>query len=273
MRLRSRVIAITGASSGIGRAIARLAAAEGATVVMCARRADKLQEVADAIAATGGRALAVPGDVTSEADMQAFVDRAVADMGRLDVMICNAGIGYHGSFEETPLAVARRLVDVNLMGTLHAAHAAVTTFRRQAHGHLIVIASIVGRRGVGGSAVYSATKAAQVAFVEGLRSEFHGSALKASVVLPIATSTEFHEAIRRDFGREIGAAGPHQTADKVARAVVNCMVRPTAEVYPYARAKLLSILSVAAPAQADRLVRRFRRRSMPAEPGGPRGRS
>jgi short-subunit dehydrogenase len=273
MRLQSRVIAITGASAGIGRAIAFLAAAEGATVVMSARRAGKLQEAADAIAASGGRAVAVPGDVTSEADMLAVVDRAVAGMGRLDVMVCNAGIGYHGPFEETPLVVARRLVDVNLMGTFHAAHAAVTTFRRQGHGHLIVISSIVGRRGVGGSAVYSATKAAQVAFVDALRSEFRGSALKASVVLPIATSTEFHEAIRRDFGLEIGAAGPHQTVDKVARAVVNCMVRPTAEVYPYARAKLLSILSVTAPAQADRLVRRFRRRSLPAEPGGPRGRS
>jgi short-subunit dehydrogenase len=273
MRLRSRVIAITGASAGIGRAIARLAASEGATVVIAARRADKLQEAAEAIAATGGRAVAVPGDVTSEADMQALVDRAVADLGRLDVMICNAGIGYHDLFEETPLVVARRLVDVNLMGTFHAAHAAVTTFRRQGHGHLIVISSIVGRRGIGGSAVYSATKAAQVAFVEALRSEFRGSALKASVVFPIATATEFHEAIRREFGREVGAAGPRQTVDQVARAVVNCIVRPTAEVYPYARAKLLSILSVTAPTQADRLVRRFRRRSMPSEPGGRRGRS
>src|SRR5579864_9289526 len=273
MRLRSRVIAITGASAGIGRAIAVQAAAEGATVVMAARRADKLQEAAEAIAATGGRTLAVPGDVTSEADMQALVDRAVAGMGRLDIMVCNAGIGYHNPFEDTPLDVARRLVDVNLLGTFYAAHAAVTTFPRQAHGHLIVISSIVGRRGIGGSAVYSATKAAQVAFVEALRSEFRGSDLKASVVFPIATSTEFHLAIRQEFGLEVGAAGPHQTADEVARAVVNCMVRPKAEVYPYARAKLLSILSVTAPAQADRLVRRFRRRSMPSGPASPRGRS
>jgi short-subunit dehydrogenase len=273
MRLRSRVIAITGASAGIGRAIALQAAAEGATVVLSARRADRLQEAAEAIAVAGGRALVVPADVTSETDMQALVDRAVAGTGRLDVMICNAGIGYHDSFEETPLAVARRLVDVNVLGTFHAAHAAVRTFRQQGHGHLIVISSIVGRRGVGGSAVYSATKAAQIAFVEALRAEFSGSALKASVVLPIATSTEFHEAIRRDFGREVGAAGPHQTADEVARAVVNCIVRPTAEVYPYLRAKLLSILNVTAPTQADRLIRRFRRRSMPSKPGGHRDRS
>ncbi len=268
--LRSRVVAITGASAGIGRAVATQAAAEGATVVMSARRVGQLQEAIDAIAAAGGRALMLPGDVTSEADMQALVDRAIAEMGRLDVMVCNAGIGYHDRFEETPLVVARRLVEVNVMGTFHAAHAAVTAFREQGHGHLIVISSIVGRRGVGGSAVYSATKAAQVAFVEALRAEFLGSALRASVVFPIATSTEFHLAIRREFGLEVGAAGPHQTADEVARAVVNCMVRPTAEVYPYARAKLLSVLSVTAPAQADRLIQRFGRRSVPSAPGGPR---
>jgi len=270
MRLASRVIAITGASAGIGRAVATLAAAEGATVVMSARRADRLREAVDAIAAAGGRALMLPADVTSEADMQALVDRAIAEMGRLDVMVCNAGIGYHDRFEETPLVVARRLVEVNVMGTFHAAHAAVTAFRRQGHGHLIVISSIVGRRGVGGSAVYSATKAAQVAFVEALRAEFRGSALKASVVFPISTETEFHETIRREFGREVGGAGPSQTAEQVARAIVNCMVHPKVEVYPYSWAKLLSVLSVIAPAQADRLIQRFRRRSVPSAPGGPR---
>jgi short-subunit dehydrogenase len=270
VRLSSRVIAITGASAGIGRAVAELAAAEGATVVLSARRADKLAAVAKAIAASGGKALAIPSDVTRREDMQMLVDRAVESYGRLDVMICNAGIGYHDSFEETPLDVARKLVDINLMGTFNAAQPAIRVFRRQNHGHLIAISSIVGRRGVGGSAVYSATKAAQVAFVESLRAEFAGSPLKASVVFPIATATEFHEAIRREFGREVGAAGPRQTVEQVARAIVDCIVRPRAEVYPYRRAKLLSVLSVTAPAQADRVVRRFRRRSMPAGDREPR---
>jgi short-subunit dehydrogenase len=268
VRLSTRVIAVTGASAGIGRAVALQAAAEGATVVLSARRPGPLTTVANAITQAGGRAIAIPGDVTSEADMQALVDRSRAEAGRLDVMICNAGLGYHDAFEATPLAVARRLVDVNLMGTFYAAHAAVTAFRAQGHGHLIAISSIVGRRGVGGSAIYSATKAAQVAFIEALRSEFRGSALKASVVFPIATATDFHEAIRREFGREIGAAGPRQTADAVARAIVQCIVRPRPEVYPYPLSKLLAVLNVAAPAQADRIVHRFRRRSMPAAPDG-----
>ena len=271
MRLSGRVIAITGASAGIGQAVAALAAAEGASVVISARRVEKLTAVGTAIAAKGGTVLAVPGDVTNADDMQALVDRAVESFGRLDVMVCNAGIGFHDAFADTPLAVARRLVDVNLMGTLYAAHAAVIRFRQQGHGHLIAISSIVGRRGIGGSSVYSATKAAQIAFVEGLRAEFRGSALKASVVYPISTATEFHATIRREFGREVTAAGPRQSADEVARAIVDCIVRPRAEVYPYSRAKLLSILSVAAPAQADRLVHRFRRRSVPSGPDGDPG--
>jgi NADP-dependent 3-hydroxy acid dehydrogenase YdfG len=261
--LSAKVIAITGSSAGIGRAVAIRAAAAGATVVVSARRGDKLAAVAAEISSDGGRILALPGDVTNESDMQALVDRTVAEFGRLDVMICNAGIGYHDAFEDTPLSVARRLVDVNLMGTFYSAHAAVRQFRRQQNGHLIAISSIVGRRGVGGSAVYAATKAAQIAFIEALRAEFRGSQLKASVVFPIATSTEFHETILREFGRTVGAAGPRQTADVVARAIISCIVRPRPEVYPYSRAKLLSILSVTAPGQADRLVQRFRRRSMP----------
>jgi short-subunit dehydrogenase len=271
VRLSAKVIAITGASAGIGRAVALRAAEEGATVILSARRPGPLAAVAEAITAAGGRAIAIPSDVTSASDMQMLVDRSRAEAGRLDVMICNAGLGYHDAFEATPLAVARRLVDVNLMGTFNAAHPAVAAFRLQGHGHLIAISSIVGRRGVGGSAVYSATKAAQAAFIEALRSEFRGSALKASVVYPIATATDFHEAIRREFGRTVGAAGPRQTADQVARAIVNCIVRPRPEVYPYRYAKLLAVLNVAAPAQADRVVHRFRRRSMPAAPeSGPR---
>lgn len=271
VRLSSRVVAITGASAGIGRAVALRAAAEGAIVVTSARRSHRLTELAETIAAAGGRALAVPGDVTRATDMQTLVERCLTELGRLDVMVCNAGIGYHNAFEETPLSVARRLVDVNVMGTFHAAHAAVTAFRRQGHGHLIAISSIVGRRGVAGAAVYAATKAAQIAFVEALRAEFRGSALKASVVYPIGTSTEFHDAIRRDFGRQVSPVGPRQSADQVARAIVDCMVRPRAEVYPYSRAKLLSVLSVAAPAQADRLIQRFHRRSLPVRPEQPDG--
>jgi short-subunit dehydrogenase len=258
--LRDRVVAITGASAGIGRACAEQLAAAGAAVVLCARRGDRLHELAGAMTARGGRTLAVAGDVTREADMQRLVEQSVAAFGRLDVMICNAGIGYHGDLGDTPPAVMRRLVDVNLIGTLLAAHAAHAQFTRQGAGHVIAISSIVGRRGIPGMSAYSATKAAQIGFIEALRAEFHGSGLRASVVYPISTPTEFLEAERRDFGRQVTIRGPRQSADAVAAAIVNCIVRPRAEVYPYRRAWWLAALSVLAPSRADRVIQRFRRR-------------
>lgn len=254
-----KVIAITGASAGIGLACATTLARRGDIVVLSARRADKLAEAVDAIRAGGGQALAVPGDVTNEADMTALVSLIVATYGRLDVMIANAGIGYHDQFEATPLDVMRRLVDVNLMGTLYAAHAVAVQFKRQQSGHLVVMSSVVARRGIAGSSVYSATKAAQVGLVEGLRAEWHGTPLRASVVYPISTATEFHEAIRRDYGFEIHGLGPKQTAASVADAVMRCIDHPRAEVYPYGRARLLSILNVLAPSLTDRFVQRFSR--------------
>lgn len=232
-------------------------------MVLSARRADRLESATAAIRAAGGQALAVPGDVTVEADMTALVDRAVATWGRLDVMIANAGIGYHDTFVATPTDVMRRLMDVNVMGTLYAARAAAVRFTAQQSGHLIVVSSIVGRRGIGGSSVYSATKAAQAGLVEALRAEWRGSPLHASVVYPVSTATEFHDAIERDYGFTVHGRGPRQSADSVAQAVLRCIDRPRPEVYPYGPARLLSILNIVAPGLADRLVTRFGRRRTP----------
>jgi NAD(P)-dependent dehydrogenase (short-subunit alcohol dehydrogenase family) len=267
MRLAGRVAVITGASSGIGHATARQLAAEGATVVVTARRADRLAALVADIEAHGGAALALPGDVTSEADMDAVVTGALARYGHLDVMICNAGIGYHGSLDETPPADMRRVVDVNLLGTLYAARAALVPMRRQGHGHIVVVSSIVGRRGIGGSSVYGATKAAQVGFVEALRAEFVGTNLHASVVLPVAVTTEFHEALARDFGHHVEGHGPRQSADEVAAAIVECVVTPTPEVYPFWKARWLGVLNVLAPGRTDALVRRFGRKRIQRDQG------
>src|SRR5436309_2241974 len=107
-RLSSRVVAITGASAGIGRETAIQLASHGAAVAVSARRADRLEALVAEIRAKGGRALAVPGDVTNVEDARQLVSQAVSAFGRLDVMICNAGIGYHGGLEETPVDIMRR---------------------------------------------------------------------------------------------------------------------------------------------------------------------
>lgn len=262
-RLTGKVVAITGASAGIGRACALALWDEGAHVALSARRADRLHELVEIAATQGCRGLAFPSDVTSEDDMRAFVARTVETFGRLDVMICNAGIGFHGPLDDTPPAVMRRLVDVNVMGTFYAAQAAMDVFRRQGDGHIIAVSSVAGRRGVSGSSVYAATKAAQIAFIESLRAEFYRSKIHASVVYPVVTATEFHETITRDYGHVIGGLGPKQSAEDVAKAIVECIVWPKAEVYPFPKAWWLAVLSVVAPAQADRMVQKFGRHRQP----------
>jgi len=256
----SKVIAITGASAGIGRACALRLARDGAAVVVSARRVDRLQSLVKEIESAGGRALAVPGDVTRPDDMRELIRRAVDTYGRLDVMICNAGIGFHGTIGESTPEVARQLVDINVLGTVYAAHAACEVFRRQGSGHVIAMSSVAGVRGVAGMSVYCATKAAQVGFIEGLRTEFWGTGIHASVVYPTSTKTEFHDAMHQNFGHAVQGKGPRQEADTVADAVAKCIARPRGEVFPYYPAKWLGVLNAIAPTFTDRLMRRFSRR-------------
>jgi short-subunit dehydrogenase len=263
MDLKDQVAVITGASSGIGLAIARRLASAGAAVVLGARRADKLEAAVNGIRGAGGRAESLAMDVTSEADVLRLVALARDTFGRLDVMVCNAGFGYYGTVEETGSDVMRRMMDVNFMGTFYGARAALPIFRAQARGHLIIISSIVGQRGIARMSGYTATKAAQVGFAESLRTEFAGTAIHVSVVLPVSTDTEFREAMARDYGHSVRGLGPKQPVEAVAQSVFDCLHRPKAEVYPHRPSRALTILNAVAPAFTDRLVRRYGRRRDP----------
>lgn len=254
------VVAITGASAGIGAACARLLASRGMAVVLQARRADKLEQVTAEIRASGGRGHAIAGDVTRASDLDALVLAAVSSFGGLDVMICNAGIGFHGSIDDTSAEIMQRLMEVNFMGTFHAVKAAMPYFRDARAGHFIIMSSIVGQRGVGYTSGYSATKAAQIGFAEGLRAELRGSGIHVSVVCPISTATEFHDAMRRDFGHAVSGLGPRQDAEAVARAVARAIERPSAEVYPYRLSRALVVLNALAPGLTDRVVQKYGRK-------------
>jgi len=260
MSLAGRVAAITGASSGIGLAVATQLAREGVAVVMGARRADRLDAAVEAIRAAGGRAEAIVMDVMSEADVARMAARAQEVFGGLDLMICNAGFGYYGTVEDTPPEIMRRMMDVNFMGTFYGARVALPIFRTRGRGHLIIMSSIVGRRGIALMSGYSATKAAQVAFAESLRTEYAGTATHVSVVFPVSTETEFRFAMERDYGHSVSGLGPTQSVAEVARAVVECARRPRPEVYPHGPSRFLAILNAVAPAFTDRLVTRYSRR-------------
>jgi NADP-dependent 3-hydroxy acid dehydrogenase YdfG len=253
------IVAITGASAGIGRATALRLGRDGASVAICARRLDRLQEAADDIRAAGGAALPVSADVTRPEDMQAFVDATRQQFGGLDVMICNAGFGIYGAIDRIAPDQMRALMDVNYFGTYNAIRAALPVFREKGRGHIIVVSSIVGQRGVPYTGAYAATKFAQVGLAECLRAELHGTAIHVSVVYPISTDTEFFGVMARESGFATRAQGPRQTAASVADAIVGAIKRPVPEVYPYRMAKGLAVLNAIAPGFCDRLTQRWRR--------------
>lgn len=256
-----QVIAITGASAGIGRATALRLACDGHAIAICARRRDRLEETANAIREAGGEPLPIAADVTSEADIQAFVDAVLERFGRLDVMMCNAGFGVYGSIDAIAPEHMRELMDVNFLGTFYAARAALPVFRRQQRGHLIIVSSIVGKRGVPYMGAYAATKFAQVGLAECIRAELAGTGIHVSVVYPISTETEFFEVMTRHSGYSTRAAGPRQSADNVAAAIARGIAHPVPEIYPYRRARALAILNALAPGFTDRLVTRWGRQA------------
>ena len=254
------VVAITGASAGIGRATALRLARDGAAVAICARTADRLDAVVAEIRQAGGRVLAVPADVTTPADMTRFVDATIAEFGRLDVMMCNAGFGLYGELDQVTAEQMQQVMDVNFHGTFHAAHAALPHFRRQGSGHLVVTSSIVGRRGIPFMGPYAATKFAQVGLAECLRAELHGTGIHVSVVYPISTETEFHSTMSKHSGfATTRAAGPRQSPDVVANAIARAIRKPVPEVYPYRLSKGLAVLATLAPGFCDWLTNRWRR--------------
>lgn len=253
------VVAITGASAGIGRATARRLARDGAPIVVSARRGNRLDDLVREISAANGQALAVVADVTHEEDMHQLVQRSVDRFQRLDVMICNAGFGVEGSADDVSSDLMRKLMEINYLGTFFAARAALPFFRRQGSGHLIFVSSIVGKRGVPHMGAYSATKFAQVGLAESLRAELVGSGIHVSVVFPVSTDTEFMDVMEKESGTASRANGPRQTAEDVADAIARAIVRPTPEVYPYPKARGLVLLNAIAPRFCDRFVKRFGR--------------
>jgi short-subunit dehydrogenase len=261
--MSKRVIAITGASAGIGHATAVRLARDGAAVAICARRKDRLDAAAADIERAGGFALSIVGDVTREADMRALVDRTVERFGSLDVMVCNAGFGIAGAIDDITPDQMRKLVDVNYMGTYYAARAAMPVFRRQGRGHVIIVSSIVGKRGVPYMGAYSATKFAQVGLAECLRAEMAGSDIHVTVVYPVSTETEFFAVMCRETGTRVTRShGPRQEVAVVADAIARAIDRPVPEVFPHFKSRALVWANAFAPGFCDRVVHRFGRKPL-----------
>jgi len=261
--LQGAVVAVTGASAGIGRECAVAFAREGARLALAARRQERLEAVAEAVRAAGSEAFVMGADVSRRDDVRRFVDGAVARFGRLDVLVNNAGFGVRGRVEETPVESYERLMAVNFMGTVHGCQAAIPVMRRQGSGVIVNVSSIVGHRALPGGGAYAATKAAQVSLTEALRVELLGTGIHVCSVHPVGTETEFGEVAARESPGVAGGGpvGPQQSPATVARAIVGAALRPRPEVYPHRASRALVWLNALWPGLVDWLGHRAGRRS------------
>jgi NADP-dependent 3-hydroxy acid dehydrogenase YdfG len=227
--IEGKVVVITGASSGLGEAAARLLCAEGAAVVLGARRADRIQALAGELNAASGKALAVTTDVTDRGQVQALVDAAVQTYGRIDVMINNAGLMPHSPLERLKVEEWERMVDVNIKGVLYGIAAALPYMQAQMAGHFINVSSVAGHKVSVNGVVYAATKHAVRALSEGLRLEVKPYNIRTTVISPGAVATELPDRITE---ADV-AKGMHEyydeyaiPADSFARVVVFAMSQP-----------------------------------------------
>ncbi|MBB5233693.1 SDR family NAD(P)-dependent oxidoreductase [Deinococcus budaensis] len=226
---------MTGASSGIGEAAARHLARQGAAVAVLARRAERLEALAGAIRAEGGRALVIGADVTGREAALEAVERTVRDLGRLDTVINNAGVMLLGPAEEAPLEEWERMVSLNVQGLLYVAHAALPHLLRAAAdsprgvADLVNVSSVAGRVARAGSAVYNLTKFGVTAFSEALRQEVAGRHLRVAVVEPGAVETELASHLRPEVRGMMQQRFGHierLQAEDIADAITYIVTRP-----------------------------------------------
>ena len=193
--IEGKVVVITGASSGLGEAAARHLCAQGASVVLGARRADRLQALAKELTAQGGKALALATDVTDYEQVKRLVDTAVRTFGRIDVMLNNAGLMPHSPLERLKIDDWNRTIDVGLKGVLYGIAAALPHMQRQKSGHIINVSSVAGHKVRPGGVVYAATKTAVRVLSEGLRMEVKPYNIRTTIISPGAVATELVDSI------------------------------------------------------------------------------
>ncbi|GGN44913.1 SDR family oxidoreductase [Streptomyces fuscichromogenes] len=224
-----KVVAITGASAGIGEATARLLAERGATVVLGARRTARLDELAESIRQAGGTALTCKVDVTNREDLQQFVAAAVEEYGRLDVMVNNAGVSKLGPMTQIDIDAWDAMIDVNLRGVLHGIAAALPAFRRQGQGHFVTTVSTAGLGYAPTMAVYAGTKNAVRAILETLRKESTDGVIRQTQISPGYVRTELDVGIddpdiRKEIRRGMDEFG--LSPDAIARAIAFAIEQP-----------------------------------------------
>jgi 3-hydroxy acid dehydrogenase / malonic semialdehyde reductase len=225
VRLRGAAVLITGASSGIGEATAVAFARRHARLALCARRVDRLQDVAERCRAAGAQAVTIRrADVSRRAEARAFVAAALRDLDRVDVLVNNAGSGWTGRMHEMPEEDVLRLINTNVLGLIWTTQAALPPMLAQHAGVIINVGSTAGVRPVAYSAAYTATKFAVTGLGHALRGELSGSGVKVVTMYPYVTKTEFGDVSNSE------SVGPAYSADFVATSIVRAARWPRRDV-------------------------------------------
>jgi NADP-dependent 3-hydroxy acid dehydrogenase YdfG len=234
-RLDGTVALVTGASSGIGEATAIALAAQGASVALAARRKDRLDALAASIREDGGTALVLEADVTDQQQAADTIERVVAELGRLDTLVNNAGVMLLGPAVGAPLSEWQRMVELNVLGLLYCAHAALPHLLQSAQSSprgvadMVNISSVAGRVARNGSGVYNATKHGVGAFSEALRQEVTRRHVRVSLVEPGAVETELASHNREEIQegmRQRFASMERMKAEDIADAIAYIVTRP-----------------------------------------------
>lgn len=249
MRLAGNVVLVTGASAGIGTAVAERCAAAGARVLVHGRDPERTAAVA---ARLGGTPLLA--DLTTAHAARDLAAAALAVHGHVDVAVLNAGIGWSGSFATMPAEALTAVLGTDLIAPVHLAHALLPGMVARRSGHVVLLGSVAGRTGVAGEAAYSAAKAGLDAFAESLGQELAGSGVGVSVVLPGAVETGFFSGRGRDYGRRVPAPVP---AARVADAVLSAVTDGRAEIWVPRWLRAAAVVRALAPTTYRRLSLRF----------------
>jgi len=258
--VKDAVVAITGASKGIGAELARQLAAKGARLVLAARGEKELDEIAEECRKLGAKVAAVKADVAVDRDCQAIVSGAIVAFGRLDTLVNNAGATMWARFEDiADMSILQRIMQVNYMGAVYCTHYALPHLRAT-RGRIVGISSLAGRVGVPTRTGYAASKHAMAGFFDSLGIELAGSGVSVTMIYPGFVSTGIRENATGPDGKAIGVSpvneGDVMSAEVCARRIVTAIERREREVVMTARGKVGQWLKLIAPGLVDRIARR-----------------
>ena len=268
MKLRGKVVVVTGASSGIGRATALHLAKRGADLVLAARRGEALDEVAAECRELGVRAIAVPTDITVHEQCERLARVAVAEFGRVDAWVNNAGVYAGGKAESLPRDVFERVMAVNYMGSVDCTRAILPQMRAQGAGVIVMVDSLAGKIGEPSTSAYSASKFALRGFSEALRVEVSDASIEVCTVYPPSIDTPLFSHSANFTGREGRPLSGPYPAERVAKVIAGLIARPRREVV-IGSGRRLTLFHALAPELATRAVRiraKFKQSRKPAPP-------